>query len=107
VYVASSSSVGRVKVGMTTDLEERGKQLNTYRYGGASDWRIVSVVWVERAGEVECKTQYALKDKAVAASYFKAGTEIECHELFACDVQQAKKALMKNLPEGSSLKEYR
>lgn len=103
VYIAHSSSAKRIKIGMTTDLGERGRQLNIYRYGGATDWRFFAHVRIARAGEVECRTQYDLRDHAVAATYFKAREPIACHELFSCDINRAKAALLKNLPNGTSL----
>ena len=104
VYIARSPSAKRVKVGMTTDLAERGRQLNIYKYGGADDWRIVATVWTDRAGEVESRTQGALKGKSVSANYTKAGDVITCYELFDCEIEFAKQALMKNLPVGTNLR---
>jgi len=103
VYIAHSKSADRVKVGMTTDLVERGKQLNIYKYGGASDWSIVVSVRADRAGELECRTQNALRSKSVNGSYIKAGDVIACHELFDCEVEFAKQVLMKNLPVGADI----
>jgi len=103
VYIAQSRSTARIKVGMTTDLLERGRQLNIYSYGGVRDWQISATAWTNRAGEVECKTQDRLKNYAVLANYFKAGDQIDCREIFSCSFEIAKAALLKSIPAGTKL----
>jgi hypothetical protein len=105
VYIAQSKATSLVKVGMTTDLEERGRQLNVYRYGGARDWRIVATAWVGRAGKIESNTQAALRDCVVFANYTKAGVSIDCRELFKTDLKTAKIALARQLPKGTTIKD--
>jgi hypothetical protein len=93
VYIAGSLTTKRIKVGMTTDLVERKKQLNIYRYGGASDWDVLATAWTERAGEVENNTQRLLRPHSISASYVKAGEAITCNEIFSCKFGIARDAL--------------
>lgn len=93
VYVAWSAATRQIKVGSTTDLIERGKQLNIYRYGGASDWSMIAKAWTDRAGEVECEVHRTLRRTSVTGSYWKAGMEIACYELFACKIDEAVAAM--------------
>jgi hypothetical protein len=100
VYIAQSKSASLVKVGSTTDLRERGRALNDVRYGGARDWRIVlRTAWIERAGEIESRTQGSLRAWAFDGFYEKAGVRVDCRELFKSDLRTTRAALEKQLPK--------
>jgi T5orf172 domain len=84
VYVAGSASGRVVKVGTSANSEERVGHLNSYVYGGQSDWQRLFVTRVQNAGRVEADAQQALAAHAAIGQYFKDGAYIECRELFAC-----------------------
>ncbi len=53
-YVAYSESLKIVKIGITKNLEQRMKNLNTHRLGGVEDFRVVSWVQLDKeAGPFE------------------------------------------------------
>lgn len=92
VYVAFSTRTGLVKVGTAT-RSDRVDQLNSYRYGGASDWRKIHAINCERAGKVESLAHSALDQFRAKGEYFKDGGWIACDELFKCDISVAIKAV--------------
>ncbi len=92
VYVAFSSRTGLVKVGTAT-RSDRVDQLNSYRYGGASDWQKLHSFVCERAGKVESLAHTALDQFRAEGEYFKDGGWIACSELFKCDISIAVKAV--------------
>ena len=94
VYIAISMSTGLVKIGVSTNPIDRARHLNGYSYGGANDWQIVESHSAENSGEIEFKTHKLLNQYRVDACYYD-GREIDCHELFKCDLRTASKTLCK------------
>lgn len=93
VYVAKSSQLKIVKVGSATNAIERLGNLNSYRYGGASDWKVEFFEVSQTAGRVEFAAHRLLSPHMVAGTYFKDGRNIECREIFNCSVAVAIKAV--------------
>lgn len=103
VYIAGSLSTKRVKVGMTTDLRQRVVMLNIYKYGGASDWEMLAHVKTSRAGECEFNTHSKLARHAAAATYVKAGKQLDCYEIFECRLKDALNALKECIPKDAQV----
>lgn len=84
VYLATSKKGHLVKVGMTERLAERVEQLNSYRYGGQSDWVLKKHKRCERAGYHESQIHKILASWRHDCEYYKDGTWQSCYEVFAC-----------------------
>jgi len=82
VYVAHSPSRKLIKVGTADCPYSRTDSLNSYKYGGASDWSIAYAVHTENAGRIEHTAQTALQRHRTDATYHKDGVVHDCKELF-------------------------
>lgn len=89
VYVAYSLATKLVKVGTAVDSADRIAHLNSYQYGGASDWLRFYASHCDRAGLIETLSHAKLANHAVSRTYFREGRGIECRELFSCDIDMA------------------
>ncbi|SFD39644.1 DUF3553 domain-containing protein [Massilia yuzhufengensis] len=89
VYVARSSAMTLTKIGSSVDANGRVAQLNSERYGGAVDWRLIGVCDCNEAGRVEYEAHAALAQCRAEARYRKAGLLTNCYELFACPPEVA------------------
>lgn len=101
VYVAHSVDVGLVKVGLSSDLDDRLQKLRDYAYGGATDWTLKCWAFVKEAGRLEFAVQDRLSRFRVPGQYIRAGRVQGCYELFACDPLTAEEALASMAPVGS------
>ena len=106
VYIAASRAEGLIKIGSSTQIVERLYNLNLFKYGGASDWRILITASCSEAGRIEARTQERLSEFKCSSKYFRSGEETTCYELFDCSFAEAKSALIAELPEGAELKEH-
>ena len=104
VYIAHSTSQQLIKVGVTTQLQERLENLNWERYGQATDWKILAVAQVDEAGKIENQVHQKLHAYRHSSTSIRADQEIVCYELFRCSFAQAKTALISVLPSGVVLK---
>lgn len=93
VYVARSKRGWITKVGSAKDAAQRIRNLNIYEYGGVSDWKIEFSTACSRAGHVEFAVHRVLSKHIVSGTYFKDGRNIECRELFNCNISLAIKAV--------------
>ncbi len=93
VYVAASLSSRLVKIGTAIDSDSRIANLNSYCYGGASDWIKHLVIHCESAGKVETTAHTTLSNFAESRTYSKNGKTIESRELFSCGVKEAVSAV--------------
>lgn len=98
VYIAYSPCLKLVKVG-TTQRSDRVDQLNSYQYGGASDWRKHHSYPCANAGKVESTAHNLLSQYKAEGQYFKNGGDIDCGELFNCDVAKAVEAVERALAQ--------
>ena len=102
VYTAHSPKTGLVKVGTAESPHLRMGNLNSYGYGGANDWRVVTTVQcASRAGKVEFLAHRKLLSHQVSRTYTKTYRTVSCQELFSCPaavasaaVEQARKDLL-------------
>jgi len=93
VYIAGSLSGRVIKIGVTTDIPRRERQLRTQGYGGFSDWIVLIHVEVNDAGAVERAVSANIKGKRINNGYFKDGLEQMAIEVIQCSFSEAFKAL--------------
>lgn len=89
VYVAHSQQLNLVKIGTSANAHERMNQINYYGYGGANDWKIQYIKTVEKAARIEFEAQKRIGSNRAWRTYIKDGEEVDCQELFNCDVKTA------------------
>ena len=99
VYVAHSVATSLVKVGTSKSAYARMSNLNSYGYGGASDWSVTYRHTCTKAGRVELSAQRKLSLHRVTRSYIRTGVRVECHELFQCSTSIATDAVRSALEE--------
>lgn len=92
VYIAGSLSGRVIKIGMTTDIARRQRQLRAQQYGGFSDWRVLFDVHVNDAGAVERAVSSRTIGKRVYGGYFKDGNHQMAIEVIQCSFSAAFKA---------------
>jgi hypothetical protein len=102
VYVARSVRLVLTKVGSAADPAARIAKLNTERYGGASDWKLVERHACDAAGKVEVAVHQTLRGFAVMGRYMKDGRLTDCYELFNCPADVAASVLRAELVAGST-----
>lgn len=93
VYVAKTGQGRIVKVGSSVNAMERVGNLNAYKYGGVSDWKIAFCEATSTAGRIEFAAHRILSKHAISATYFKDGRDIDCREIFNCSASVAIKAV--------------
>lgn len=93
VYVAVSARFSLVKVGTSQDARSRMNNLNSYGYGGASDWNVHSRVTCKKAGRVEFRAHRTLFTCRAKRTYMKTGDSVQCQELFTCSPDVAAEAV--------------
>lgn len=103
IYVAHSASKKLTKVGVTGDVSERIKMLNSYGYAGVNDWR----VWYQRgmennAGRVENFIHNKLLKYKISVNYEKEGRLVECQEVFDCGYEIATLEAMESIKYAES-----
>lgn len=86
VYIAASKAERLLKVGSCVDPEQRQRNLNLHRYGGASDWQIIAWCKTPSMGQVEFDIQKQLADISTERSYKKDGREQTARELFRYEI---------------------
>lgn len=99
VYLAASISQQLFKIGSSTEVDRRLKNLNKVSYGGASDWFCIAKARCKEAGKVEFDAQKRLEGFRFVVPYTDSGREIEADELFACRYITARIAFIKAVPE--------
>ena len=97
IYVASSESIGLVKIGTAKDTAKREYSLNNVGYGGCNDWKIQFTQQYEKMGRIEFDVHQSLKTYSVSKEYWRQGNPVECSELFNCSVELAIKTIEDNI----------
>ncbi len=93
VYIAGSYKLKLIKVGSSIDIDDRLRKLNEYKYGGASDWKMLASAYQDKAGRIENYIHDKLKQYSVEGSYVREGQQQQCYELFQCNFDDAFKPL--------------
>lgn len=99
VYITESVSKRLLKIGTSTDVQKRMKGLNSYSYGGASDWHEIGSWYSNKSGAVEFIAHQKLSSARTVGTYQKNGELIECSELFQCSITIAINAINSALHE--------
>ena len=94
VYIAGSKSLRFVKIGHSQDPEKRIYDGNCAGYGGASDWRVLTMVSVDKAPEIEQDVQARLAEHAAPTKYHMGDKLTTGRECFACGYPEALNALV-------------
>lgn len=93
IYIAYSGTNKLVKIGLAGIAKDRVLSLNSYRYGGTTDWVLFRQWKCENVGRVENDAHKILEDFQVDGTYLKNGSNILCQELFSCTTDQAIEAV--------------
>jgi hypothetical protein len=93
VYIATSAKMHLLKIGTSQYSLARMSNLNSYGYGGATDWSVHSNQSCKKAGRVEFMAHGLLHNHRVSRSYTKTGYTVECQELFSCTPAEATTAV--------------
>lgn len=93
VYVAGSRALGCVKIGVTSDIEGRVRNLTSQSYAGVKDWEMLFYAEFKLAGAVEVAAQGKLAHHKVTRTTSKDGKQQETKEIFQCSFQDAYQAV--------------
>lgn len=93
VYVAFSVSAGLVKVGLTSNLDDRIRQMKLHKMGTAADWTICESKFCKNAPRVEAQVHRMLAKFKVDIEY--GAKEGSSREVFQCGPRTAIIAMRK------------
>lgn len=94
VYLARSSSAKLLKVGFSArDPFGRIEVANYEGYGGASDWRVRTVVESSSAGRFEIDLHAALSGWSAPQGWIRNGALREAREIYTCSLATARNRL--------------
>lgn len=104
LYILTSKSIGRVKIGSTTrPVADRVRELRKYSYGGATDWTLSAATSrpIKNAGKAEWMTHHALEPYRRPAAFLRYGLSVCAVELFEVDPEVAQTELAKAIVRSS------
>lgn len=93
VYVAFSASAGLVKVGYTSNLADRIRQMKLHKMASATDWTICESIFCKNAGRVESQVHRVLAKFRVDVGY--GARDGFSREVFQCGPRTAIIAMRK------------
>lgn len=93
VYIAGSKLARLLKVGRSSDLNSRLRNLNVERWANRGDWLLLAFAHTKRAGRVERLVHGRLSSWGASCDYVQGGIWHHSHEVFRCDFADAKDAL--------------
>lgn len=93
VYVAASMKTGLIKIGMAEVATERLRNMNYNGYGGVNDWEVKFVKRIKNVGKIEYESQKAINHFRLPMVYERDGVDVDCREIFKCDVNLAIQAV--------------
>lgn len=99
-YIAISQSCDLIKIGCTSDVPDRMRNLNGMGYGGIKDWQWLHAFYVFDCGRVEYNTQLNLRIYRVPRTYIRDGKEVNCLETFKLRHEEALEVMMRNTETG-------
>lgn len=93
VYLAYSPGTRYIKVGYSAHHpQERADFLRNTGYGNIRDWDVKRVEKLNNnAGKTEFAVHAALEKHLKPIIYVRNGSEVECREIFACDLEEARR----------------
>jgi hypothetical protein len=104
VYIGGSKRSEVLKIGSSGLVSERCMLLNSYRYGGHADWKMLAWAFTPAAGRVEFDIHNRLGRYSTSGEYVQGGVRRSCYELFRCNFTDALDALRASLPNGVEIK---
>ncbi|MEQ3697732.1 MAG: GIY-YIG nuclease family protein [Pseudomonadales bacterium] len=107
LYIAVSDTEGIVKIGISSNVSARNSTLNSTKYAGCSDWKIVKVFDVEgNAGQYENALKSELQPFAIKDRFYeKSGHSQLATEIFSVSPAEAIRAFESlGIPKDTSLK---
>ena len=104
VYIGGSRGAKLVKVGLTTDVQDRQRNLNVERWAEHSDWRILAFAACSQGGRTERSVHDRLSRWAASCEYVQGGKRHRSYEVFRCNFTDARDALLSIIPDGTRLK---
>lgn len=99
VYISASRTRSLIKIGFSTDPDSRERTLNSFSYGGASDWMVVGKVRVESAGRAEFDVHAKLSHFNLPQTYLHQGLSTKCLEVFSCSYPTARAAVASSISD--------
>jgi hypothetical protein len=106
VYIAASPGAGLIKVGLTSDLDARRRNLNVERWSNHSDWQMLAFASCPHAGRVERSVHNQLSRWASSCEYSQAGRRHRSYEVFKCNFADARDAMLSAIPSGAHIKVF-
>lgn len=87
VYIAGSRASQLIKVGSSTEAENRLYIANLVGYANCSDWELLFRIHVQQAGRIESDVQSKLRLYQRQINFIRSGTSQVARECFACSYQ--------------------
>lgn len=84
LYVSASQKLRMLKVGFSSDPDNRHRTINGFAYGGANDWVKIAQLRHDKAAAVELDVHTKLAPYLAPQSYRANGRETVCREIFSC-----------------------
>ncbi|BCJ91982.1 hypothetical protein IZ6_27170 [Terrihabitans soli] len=106
VYIAGSLSKELIRIGFSTDPDQRDSKLLFQSYGGAADWALLYSANVDDAGRIEDMARRRLKAFRATAEEIGEGAE-EATDLLKTTFTRAHRALADAIGAGRCDKVFR
>ena len=103
VYIAGSRHAALLKVGLSTDLKFRVRNLNIEGWADRFDWQLLAFAHCNQAGRVERNAQGLLGKWGASCHYKQGGRKHHSYEVFRCNFADARDAVQNSLPAGTVL----
>jgi len=107
IYIAGSKKEKVVKIGFTSNINNREESLNNENYGQINDWKILFQVMCKNAGKIEFHTHKKLSKYLTDKNYLKNNKRNQCYEIFSCSYSLARKTLDENIGDKKNIKKIK
>jgi hypothetical protein len=97
VYIAGSRAGKLLKIGLSTETDNRIYIANLDGYAGCSDWKPLVRVHVQQAGRIESTVQAKFRSYQKMIDFVRNGARQRALECFACSFRQAYTELVATL----------
>lgn len=104
VYISGSRRAELIKIGLTTSLHDRRRNIATEGWAGCTDWQMLAFAASDHAGRVEREVHARLSRWRTSCEYVQGGTRHHSYEVFRCNFADALDALNSALPHGCEVK---
>jgi hypothetical protein len=103
IYIAASRGARLIKVGLTTNLPDRVRNINIERWAHRSDWQMLAFADCPQAGLIERSVHNRLSLWATSCEYTQGGRRHRSYEVFKCNFADARDAMLSTMPRGTRL----